>query len=263
MEIGDRVVADGILTGTLKYVGGIRGREGRYAGIELDVECGDMDGSLDGVLYFECRKGRGVVRKIGGVKKYRESDYNQTGLIDPSLDKYITCRSIEEEEISTLCESMREGAGAQESVESRMTAMLEDNISIQRTAEEFRKEITRLAAQLRGEEEKRRALEGNMGLARTEIEYLRAKFASERAKALELSGEVKEYKIRIAFLETELSRLLAIRAQSPTVNTSKVVERGARTELLEDKTIYQLIHQITLEFKRKSEIESALFSSLI
>ena len=48
MEIGDRVSIGGARFGTIKYIGPVNGREGKWVGVELDSPEGRNDGSVNG-----------------------------------------------------------------------------------------------------------------------------------------------------------------------------------------------------------------------
>ncbi|KAG0347584.1 Kinesin protein 1B [Podila humilis] len=60
-EIGDRVIVESMaLTGYLRYLGPAEFKSGTWAGIELDTPTGKNDGSVNGVVYFQCRAKCGI-----------------------------------------------------------------------------------------------------------------------------------------------------------------------------------------------------------
>ena len=46
--------------GTLRWIGGLKGKKEVYYGIELDTESGKNNGSYLGKTYFKCDQGKGV-----------------------------------------------------------------------------------------------------------------------------------------------------------------------------------------------------------
>ncbi|KAI8604599.1 hypothetical protein EDD21DRAFT_401914 [Dissophora ornata] len=61
IELGDRVVVESMgLTGYLRFVGTAEFKTGVWAGIELDTPTGKNDGSVSGVVYFNCRPKCGI-----------------------------------------------------------------------------------------------------------------------------------------------------------------------------------------------------------
>lgn len=53
IKVGERIKFDQ-LTGTIKYIGNIRDKDGIWVGIMLDTDDGKNDGSINGVRYFDC-----------------------------------------------------------------------------------------------------------------------------------------------------------------------------------------------------------------
>ncbi|KAG0296107.1 CAP-Gly domain-containing linker protein 4 [Dissophora globulifera] len=61
IELGDRVVVESMgFTGYLRFVGTTEFKSGVWAGIELDTPTGKNDGSVNGVVYFNCRPDCGI-----------------------------------------------------------------------------------------------------------------------------------------------------------------------------------------------------------
>ena len=139
MELGERVVVDEILTGTVRYVGCIDSTRDVYVGVELDVAIGNTDGKFEGIRYFKYGEERGVFRKRKEVVRHAEGEQNKTEIDDFSSEKYITCWSIEESDIGSICDPDANALGSC-STEERVSAFLDESISIQRKAEQFRKE---------------------------------------------------------------------------------------------------------------------------
>lgn len=71
LAIGTRVVVRGkeaeLGPGTLRYLGPLHSREGRWAGIELEKALGRNDGSVDDKRYFTCKPQWGVFVPASGV----------------------------------------------------------------------------------------------------------------------------------------------------------------------------------------------------
>ncbi|KAF8356791.1 clip-1 [Pristionchus pacificus] len=63
-HIGRRVDVEGVGEGTLKYVGGINGKNGLFCGIELDQPNGKHDGTFQGFAYFSCPSLHGIFAKV-------------------------------------------------------------------------------------------------------------------------------------------------------------------------------------------------------
>ncbi|GMR42166.1 hypothetical protein PMAYCL1PPCAC_12361 [Pristionchus mayeri] len=59
-HIGRRVEVDGVGEGTLRYLGGVNGKNGLFCGIELDQPTGKHDGTFQGFSYFSCPSLHGI-----------------------------------------------------------------------------------------------------------------------------------------------------------------------------------------------------------
>jgi len=62
--IGARVLVGGLKPGRLRYIGSVHfvpDSEGQWCGVELDDPDGLHDGTVDGVSYFTCRDGHGIL----------------------------------------------------------------------------------------------------------------------------------------------------------------------------------------------------------
>lgn len=57
LEVGDVVDVPGMMHGTIKFIGEVKGRKGHFAGVELSKEFaakGKNDGDVDGYASNEC-----------------------------------------------------------------------------------------------------------------------------------------------------------------------------------------------------------------
>ncbi|KAF9190172.1 hypothetical protein BGZ51_008875 [Haplosporangium sp. Z 767] len=60
-QIGDRVIVESMaLSGYLRFIGPTEFKSGTWAGIELDTPTGKNDGSVSGIVYFQCRPKFGI-----------------------------------------------------------------------------------------------------------------------------------------------------------------------------------------------------------
>lgn len=60
LQVGDRLTLGDRFSGTVRYIGKIRAREGRWIGLELDDAVGANDGSVGGMRYFQCMEKHGI-----------------------------------------------------------------------------------------------------------------------------------------------------------------------------------------------------------
>ncbi|XP_037391549.1 centrosome-associated protein 350 isoform X4 [Pygocentrus nattereri] len=87
--IGDRVLVSNIQPGTLRFKGQTSFANGFWAGVELDKSEGSNDGTYDGVMYFQCKKGHGIFAppdKVTHLPEKFESYVDTTEDEDSSLD---------------------------------------------------------------------------------------------------------------------------------------------------------------------------------
>merc|ERR1711991_501496 len=72
MDVGSRcqvtLKSAGKQRGTIRYVGDIRGKPGKFVGVELDEPFGKNDGSIEGHKFFECAPNYGCFVKPGSVE---------------------------------------------------------------------------------------------------------------------------------------------------------------------------------------------------
>ncbi|OAG31863.1 hypothetical protein NEDG_00338 [Nematocida displodere] len=144
MNVGDRVVVDGMYTGTVKYVGKVGAKQGPSVGIELDTPNGDNNGMRAGRAYFKCSSRHGVFREAHQIKKYCPSEYNQTNIIDTRMLPVV-------EELHNQHDK-------------RAIELLEENMQIQRMLEELQKENGELKQALEREKRKVSGLERTVKL---------------------------------------------------------------------------------------------------
>ncbi|CAF3251921.1 unnamed protein product [Rotaria socialis] len=58
--VGDRVLINGLKSGTLRYVGVVKFAQGLFCGIELDEPDGKHDGLVNNIRYFQCKTNHGI-----------------------------------------------------------------------------------------------------------------------------------------------------------------------------------------------------------
>ena len=69
LQLGDRVLVNGLKLGTLEFCGTVEFAGGTWAGIELDDPDGKNDGTVNAVTYFRCRPGFGVMVLTNKIEK--------------------------------------------------------------------------------------------------------------------------------------------------------------------------------------------------
>lgn len=267
VSVGDRVVVEGFKLGTVRYVGGAGGMDA-YIGVELDNDVGDSDGVFRGRRYFTCPVGRGVLRSVREVKKYLEDDYNRTGLIDTTLDKYVTCRSIDPSAGSCVCsESLENVEECKEDVDPAMqedqsAEILKDNISLQRRVELFNNKVTLLQSNLQEEADRRRGLERRNRVLNAECEQIKSELRRER----------RERDILVESLERQIRREAERREGLERDNTllKRELERRALKEFSSPsppstlgEEISSLFSSMRTALKEKEAREKHAFSSLL
>lgn len=67
-ELNKRVRITDKINGIIRYEGPIKGKEGNWAGVELDVAVGPNDGTYDGRRYFSCEPGYGLFIRATRLK---------------------------------------------------------------------------------------------------------------------------------------------------------------------------------------------------
>lgn len=61
LEIGDAVIVTSSgLAGAVRYSGPTEFSNGHWIGLELELEAGKNDGSVDEIRYFTCKQGHGI-----------------------------------------------------------------------------------------------------------------------------------------------------------------------------------------------------------
>ena len=65
-------------TGTIRWIGILKGKTDIYYGIELDKTTGKNNGSFQGKSYFKCEEGKGIfVNTLGVVSVYLLFKYSR------------------------------------------------------------------------------------------------------------------------------------------------------------------------------------------
>ncbi|KAI8578719.1 hypothetical protein K450DRAFT_245180 [Umbelopsis ramanniana AG] len=80
-QVGDRVILENGLTGTLRYLGETSFKKGHWAGIELDeLGTGKNSGTVNGTSYFQCRPNTGLfvlAQKVQLLERRKLSPSNE------------------------------------------------------------------------------------------------------------------------------------------------------------------------------------------
>ncbi|KAH9411288.1 cytoskeleton-associated protein [Ordospora pajunii] len=69
LMLNDRLTLGDRFKGTVRYLGGIRTKEGKWVGLELDEPVGANDGSVNGVRYFDCKDKHGIFVRYERIKE--------------------------------------------------------------------------------------------------------------------------------------------------------------------------------------------------
>lgn len=64
LMVGMRVWVDGNKPGRIAYIGDVHFAKGEMAGIHLDSSSGKNNGTVGGVMYFQCEPKRGVFSRL-------------------------------------------------------------------------------------------------------------------------------------------------------------------------------------------------------
>lgn len=68
LQVNDRLTLGNKFRGTVRYIGEIKSREGKWIGLELDDPVGANDGSVNGVRYFQCMEQHGIFVRYEKIK---------------------------------------------------------------------------------------------------------------------------------------------------------------------------------------------------
>ncbi|CAD25401.1 hypothetical protein [Encephalitozoon cuniculi GB-M1] len=60
LTVNDRLTLGDKFKGTVRYIGKIKSKDGKWIGLELDDPVGANDGSVNGVKYFHCKDRHGI-----------------------------------------------------------------------------------------------------------------------------------------------------------------------------------------------------------
>ncbi|CAF2853006.1 unnamed protein product [Rotaria sp. Silwood2] len=60
LTVGNRVLVNGLKSGTLRYIGTVKFADGLFCGVELDQPDGKHDGQIKDVRYFQCPSNHGI-----------------------------------------------------------------------------------------------------------------------------------------------------------------------------------------------------------
>ncbi|XP_020620574.1 CAP-Gly domain-containing linker protein 3-like [Orbicella faveolata] len=78
LKIGDQVCIGGNKFGTLRFCGPTDFASGEWAGMELDTPIGKNDGSVGGVVYFQCPPKHGIFAPLSKITKADSIQKQQT-----------------------------------------------------------------------------------------------------------------------------------------------------------------------------------------
>ncbi|XP_069954051.1 CAP-Gly domain-containing linker protein 3 isoform X1 [Cherax quadricarinatus] len=79
LKLGDRVLINGIKTGTLRFVGTTEFATGLWAGVELETQTGRHNGTVKGVMYFRCAKNYGIFVPVNRLTKIPHVNVGRQG----------------------------------------------------------------------------------------------------------------------------------------------------------------------------------------
>jgi hypothetical protein len=63
LELGQRVVVNGLYSGVVRFIGEVGYAKGQFVGVELDEPKGKNDGEVKGVRYFSCTRNHGLLAR--------------------------------------------------------------------------------------------------------------------------------------------------------------------------------------------------------
>ncbi|PVU99810.1 hypothetical protein BB559_000397 [Furculomyces boomerangus] len=89
-KVGDQVIVNGIeKKGYIRYIGNVVGKEGEWAGVELEGAFGKNNGSVGGIKYFECLDNMGIFVRLNKISKknLEDSTTEETVNTEKELDK--------------------------------------------------------------------------------------------------------------------------------------------------------------------------------
>ena len=99
--VNDRVIVDGLLKGTIRFIGRVSFSPVAVAGIELDEKVGNSDGTFRSKRYFTCNPDRGLFSPIANIAhlERKESSERKGELVSGKSNDTIS--EIAEESIKT------------------------------------------------------------------------------------------------------------------------------------------------------------------
>ncbi|KAL3269702.1 hypothetical protein HHI36_008762 [Cryptolaemus montrouzieri] len=103
-DVGKFVLAAGKV-GTLRFVGKVHFATGVWCGVELDTDVGKNDGCIDGIRYFSCSRGRGLmtplskVSILNDINQHRIPENRKTELVSTSSYRRET---LEDQQVSDI-----------------------------------------------------------------------------------------------------------------------------------------------------------------
>ncbi|KAF2359805.1 CAP Gly-rich domain [Trinorchestia longiramus] len=84
--IGRRVLVSGTKSGRLRYIGRTEFADGEWCGVELDEREGRHNGVVEGVTYFKCRPGYGLMAPVSKIALFPEdNNYQDSSLKRPRV----------------------------------------------------------------------------------------------------------------------------------------------------------------------------------
>ncbi|KAL6121175.1 hypothetical protein NUSPORA_01939 [Nucleospora cyclopteri] len=160
VRINDRLYIKNKYNGTIKFIGNIAGKEGKWVGIELDQPMGKNDGGYGGQSYFECQPKHGLFIKyeriLSTLQKTKEKlpDINESSFLSTEeiINKYAnyTYYSAQNpctnEEVTSMdhenkenCQGHHEIYSDIQEAKSLSTSVEKDKSKLQELKEEIKK----------------------------------------------------------------------------------------------------------------------------
>ncbi|KAG5860030.1 CAP-Gly domain-containing protein [Encephalitozoon hellem] len=69
LMVNDRLTLGDKFKGTVRYIGRIKSKDGKWIGLELDEPVGANNGSVNGVRYFHCRDKHGIFIRYEKIRE--------------------------------------------------------------------------------------------------------------------------------------------------------------------------------------------------
>ena len=181
-SLGDRVVVDQFKEGTMKYLGIIDGKEGIWAGIELDLPLGKNDGSVKGKRYFDCAPMKGLFIKPNKLKKSTSTVIKSNFSFDKSQSSLskssISSKYFQDNSVSNIPSPVGKTPSKLASMKSSVnktflkTPMVYSKVDAPLQSEQFNDETLMLSQELESKQKEIENLSQEKTVAYTKLEAL-------------------------------------------------------------------------------------------